>query len=207
VTWYERRAISVLVTPPTWEPLTLAEAKLRAGLDWVAGDARDALMTGFIKAARERVEQRTGLALPEQTRDIYIDQLPSGRLPIVLPAQSAPLRSVTSIKYFDTAGLEATLDPTTYFVDPSQSNPAQLAISQLGEWPTDLRAAQPWTIRVVAGYHDVADIPALLVHAVGLLVAHMATAGRDIVSVGHINQDMTMGFEDAIAAFLPVTLA
>lgn len=37
-------AISVLVTPPVLEPLTLADAKIRAGLDWVVGDARDPLL-------------------------------------------------------------------------------------------------------------------------------------------------------------------
>src|SRR5258705_9577128 len=63
-------AVSVLVTPPALEPLTLDQGKLRAGLDWVAGDPRDALMTGFIQAARSQVEQDTGLALLTQTRDV-----------------------------------------------------------------------------------------------------------------------------------------
>src|SRR5436190_19232784 len=96
-------AVSVLVTPPSVEPLTLDDAKLRANLDWVAGDPRDALMSGFIAAARSKVEQDTGLALLTQTRDVYLDAV-QGRT-IDLPSQSRPLQSVASVKSIDTAGV------------------------------------------------------------------------------------------------------
>jgi uncharacterized phiE125 gp8 family phage protein len=73
VPWRSPQSVSsVLIDGPTEEPLTLDEAKLRAGLDWAPGDPRDALMTGFIAAARSLVEQRTGLALLTQTREITI---------------------------------------------------------------------------------------------------------------------------------------
>ena len=69
-------ARSIVVTGPASEPLTIAEGKLRAGLDWADGDARDNLMTTWIKAAREKVEHDTGLALLEQTRDVVFDAMP-----------------------------------------------------------------------------------------------------------------------------------
>lgn len=186
------------------EPLTLDEAKLRAGLDWTLGDPRDALMTGFIAAARAKVEQDTGLALLTQTRDVYLDAVYDRT--IVLPPQSMPLQAVTSVKTWDTAGVQNTLDPSNYVVDlPS----ARLGLALAGYWPTDLRPFQPWVIRIVAGYLDVNALTTaapLLVHAVGLLVAHFATLGRDLASVNQVTE-VPCGYEDAIAPYVQVSVA
>lgn len=198
-------AVSMLVTPPVLEPLTLLEAKLRAGLDWVAGDPRDALMTAFQLAARAKVEQDTGLALLTQTRDVYFDALPR-QGPIDLPAQSKPLQSVTSIKSTDTAGVLNTLDPVNYVVDLASG---RIGLALAGVWPSDLRPFQPWVIRIVAGWTSVALLQAsapLLVHAVGLLTAHYATLGRDLASIDPTTE-VPQGYQDAISAYVPVVVA
>jgi hypothetical protein len=152
--------------------LTLDEGKLRAGLEWEAGDPRDALMLGFIAAAQNQVEQRTGLALLTQVRDVYLFG-PGQR-----PPQTTPIQAVLSSPV-----------PT-----PS-------------DWPTEPFPFQPWSVRVVAGWPAVEQIPPLLVHAVGLLTAHYATAGRDLVSITSSTvSEMPQGFEDAIETFGLVTL-
>jgi uncharacterized phiE125 gp8 family phage protein len=197
-------AISVLVTAPVIEPLSLTEAKLRAGLDWVGGDPRDALMNGFIAAARAKVEADTGLALLTQTRDVYLDAI-NGRT-IVLPDQSMPLQSVTSIKSTDTAGAVNTLDPANYVVDLASG---RIGLALAGAWPTDLRPFQPYVLRIVAGWTSAALLLAaapLLVHAVGLLVAHYATVGRDVTTVGTTIGPTPYGYEDAISGYLPVVV-
>lgn len=187
--------VSVLVTPPTQEPLTVDQGKLRAGLDWDPGDPRDALMTGFIAAARHKVEQDTGLALLTQTRDVYYDAVLEDA--ITLPAQSLPLQSVASIKTTDTAGAVNTLATTEYTVDLVSG---RISVSQTGVWPTDLRRFQPWVIRIVSGWATpdalLAQAP-LLVHAVGLLVAHYATRGRDLASADGITE-VPYGYADVI---------
>lgn len=199
-------AVSVLVTPPTLEPLTVTEAKLRAGLAWADGDPRDALMQGFIAAARSVVEQRTGLALLTQTRDLYFDRLPIDRAGTArLPAQSLPLQQVISVKSTDSSGVVQTLDPSNYVVDVAT---ARIGLSVTGSWPSDLRPVQPWVIRIVSGWVDVAALRAaapLLIHAVGLLVAHYATLGRDVASVDTVTE-VPFGFEDAIAPYCLVTV-
>jgi len=195
---------SVLVTPPVEEPLTLEDAKLRAGLDWSAGDPRDALISGFIAAARSKVEQDTGLALLTQTRDVYCDTLTT---PIWLPAQSLPLQSVSSIKSTDTAGVVQTLDPGQYVTDLGSG---RIGLALGGAWPSDLRPFQPFVIRIVAGWASVALLTAqapLLVHAVGLLTAHYATAGRDVVALGATVERVPYGYEDAIAPHRLVVVA
>ena len=198
------RAISVLVTPPTLEPLTLAQAKLRAGFEWAPGDPREALLTGYIAAARAKVEQDTGLALLTQTRDLYLDSF-AGAL-ITLPDQSRPLQSVTWIKWSDTAGGVQTVAADQYVLDLSSG---RIGLGLGGAWPTDLRPFQPIVIRVVVGYASVELLTAaapLLVHAVGLLTAHYATLGRDLASIDPVTE-IPHGYEDAIAAYRPVVVA
>lgn len=187
------------------EPLTLVEGKLRAGLDWVGGDPRDGLMTGFIAAARSKVEQDTGLALLLQTRDVFFDALPR-QGPIVLPAQSRPLQAVTSIASIDTSDSVNTLDAANYVVDLASG---RIGLSLLSVWPTDLRPFQPWAIRIVSGWPSVAALQAaapLLVHAVGLLTAHYATLGRDLASLDPATE-VPQGYADVISSYVPVVVA
>lgn len=187
------------------EPLTLAQGKLRASLDWVDGDPRDALMTGFIAAARSKVEQDTGLALLLQTRDVLFDALPR-QGPIILPSQSRPLQAVTSIASIDTSDVVHTLDPVNYVVDLAS---ARVGLSLAGVWPTDLRPFQPWAIRIVSGWPSVAALQAaapLLVHAVGLLTAHYATLGRDLASLDPATE-VPQGYADVISSYVPVVVA
>src|SRR5262245_55967833 len=192
---------SVVETPPAVEPLTLDQAKLRAGLDWAEGDPRDQLMESFISAARAKVELDTGLSLIQQARAVYLDFLTA---PVVnLPMGSMPLQEVTSIDYIDTAGTPHTLDPATYIVDEASG---RIALATGSSWPGDVRAFRPWTIHLVAGWPDadaLAIAAPLLVHLVGLLVAHYATLGRDLASVTSAT-DVPHTYCDALASFVPI---
>jgi hypothetical protein len=156
--WSQPTAVySVLVVPPSEEPLTLPEAKLRAALDWPDGDPRDALMRDVLAAARAKVELDTELALLTQTRDVFVS-LPVDYVgPFPIPAQCTPAQSLTP---FDGG------------------------------------------YRVVAGWPSAALLRAqapLLVQAVGLLVAHWSTLGRDLAvstSVALVPQ----GYAEAVDA-------
>lgn len=191
---------SVLVDVP--EPvLTLAQAKLRAGLDWADGDARDDLMTDHVAAATHRVQLDTERALMTQTRDvlIYSATLPST---ICLPAQSRPLQEVTSITYVPSAGATATVDPATYAVDLNSAR-----ITALAAWPTNVDPFGLWTVRIVAGYADATVLPPLLLQAVGILTAHLATSGRDLLALPDQVDEMPYGYDDCIAQFRAVRAA
>lgn len=196
-------ATSVVVTPPVFEPLTLTQAKLRAGLDWASGDARDELMTGFIAAARAKVEHDTGLALATQTRDVFLDAWPTARA-WALPAQSQPLQSVTSITTYNDLGVAAVFPATDYDVDAASG---RIGLASDVDWPSDLRPTRPIVIRLVSGYVSVEAIPPMLRHAVGLLVAHYANTGRDLAVVGTIVSDVPYGYEDAIGPYRLMTFA
>jgi len=80
-----------LLTAPTAEPVTLDEAKLAAR---IAGSADfDALIPGLIMAARQIVEQETGLQIMAQTWRIELADWPA--VDDVLPVHQATAAAVT----------------------------------------------------------------------------------------------------------------
>lgn len=192
--WYLPPVTSVLVTAPAEEPLTLTQAKLRAGLDWADGDPRDDLMKAFIAAARAKVELDTGLALLTQTRAITFNEgvawaNDSGYVP--LPMQALPLQSLTAPDgsvFTDFVDCYARRLSAVHFLTGFQSG----TWTAVSGWPTAAAL--------------LAEVP-LLVHAVGLLVAHYATAGRDLAIVGTIVQEMPQGYDDCVDPYRLVTLA
>lgn len=91
---------------PTVEPVTLAELQAHA-LGYNSADS--AYMTRLIKIARELFEEYTGLALLEQTWTLTLEYFPD-RIKLKKP----PLRSVTSIAYFDPNGDAQTVTSSIY---------------------------------------------------------------------------------------------
>jgi uncharacterized phiE125 gp8 family phage protein len=187
--------VPVVLEPPLVEPLTLDQAKLRAGLNWAATDPRDALMQGFIAAARAKLEQDTEVALLTQTRAIYYDAVPA-----VLQLPVRPLQTAT-VAILLTDGSEAAIDPTTYTVDLPGGRLAFGAVTL----PATMRAFQPWVITVTAGYADVASLPPELVQIVGVLTAHYATLGRDLALLDTA-VEIPYGYDDLIGPWRPVLL-
>jgi hypothetical protein len=172
---------SVLVEGPTEEPITLTEAKLRAGLDWLDGDPRDVMLADWIRTARAQVEHDTGLALLTQTRDIYFPADCTTLLP--LPSQAQPVQSIVPLA----APLARVVVPWGYVPGVRQA----IVPSAGGGF------------RVIAGWPTAAllrlEAPSLH-HAVALLTAHYATNGRDLLgdTVG-ARALMPLGYADAIA--------
>ena len=188
-----RNPVSTMLTPPTEEPITVAEAKLRAGLDWPTTDPREDLMKKFLATARRKVETDACLAFLTQERQIQYDAVPA-----VLQLPVRPLQAVSiGITYQD--GSTTTLDPSAYLVDLAGGRIAFVTP------PTNLRVFQPWTFTVTAGYEDVDDVPPELVHLVGILVAHYATLGRDLALVDEMFQ-VPYGYDDLIAPWRPEVL-
>ena len=83
---------ATLKTPPTFEVVTLADAKAQVR---VSHDYEDALIAGYVVAARQWVEAYTGRALCPQTWQLSMHRFP---LRVWLP-RAAPLASVTFVKY------------------------------------------------------------------------------------------------------------
>ena len=139
-----------LVTAAALEPISLAEAKAYCRID--VDDEND-LVDGLIRAGREWIEAFTHRALMTQTWDEKRSQFPSDVDVIVLPL--APLISVTSITYLDTAGATQTWSSALYTVDAPagpHARPGWVYPIYGGIFPATQAIEHAVTIRFVAGY-------------------------------------------------------
>ena len=205
-----------LVTAPTIEPVTVAEAKLFARIDVTADDA---LVNDLITAARKWCEQWRGRAMLTQTWNLFLDTFPHLDMglfrdpaftpigaqyrggyassyawqqpPILVPI--SPVASVTSVIYTPFGGSPTTLDPTTYVVDLSNVYAPRL-VPQFGQmWPTDLLvSANGVQVQFVAGYGaNPSDVPEQLRLAV-----------KQLVAFWYLNRDAAGTVPDAIQQML-----
>ncbi len=154
-----------LLSGPAAEPLTRAEAKafLR-----VETDAEDALIDALIAAARRHVEAQTGRILMEQTWRFSLDRWP---LRSVIPAPVAPVRSILSATVAAADGTPGAL-PEGALTLVGDRAPALIRVAPA-------RVAAPLVshggiiITLLAGYGTADNVPADLVQAVRLMLAHL----------------------------------
>lgn len=136
-----------LVTPPTAEIITLAEAKSFLRVDHTDDDT---LIGMLIKAARLRIEGPEGklnALFLTQTWDLILDRFPCSEIRIPLQ----PIQSVESITYFDPDGFSQTMSTADYYLDDVNKPPFVLLMED-ASWPDTLDAANSVTIRFVGGY-------------------------------------------------------
>lgn len=148
------------VTPPTAEPVTLAEARAHARIDTVTDDAG---LAARILAARQYIEQVTGRALLTQTLELSLDDFPCGE--IALPR--APVASIVSVTYTDTAGATQTVSASDYTLD-GNSLPPRLVPAYGKVWPSSRGDVGNVKVQFVAGE---TAAPRPIVQAILLLVA------------------------------------
>lgn len=175
-----------LVTGPTSEPVTLAEAKAQCRVD-VADD--DAVLTNYITAARRWCETIARRAFLTQTWQLWLDAWPSERF-IVL--RMPPLQSVSSVVYYDDADQAATLDVSNYYVD-AVSEPGRVVLRSDAGWPsTTLREANGVCVTFVAGWTTAANVPPTIKHAILLIVGHWYE-NREAASLGAVSREIEFG--------------
>jgi uncharacterized phiE125 gp8 family phage protein len=136
----------VVVTQPTFEPVTLSEVKAAARVDH---SDLDTWIEVLVTAAREEAEADTGRTLVTTTLKLVLDEFPAWEIELPRP----PLVSVTSITYTDTDGTTQTLVQGTDY-EVSTAGVLGLVRPCYGEdWPSDLLDhEQVVEITYVAGY-------------------------------------------------------
>ena len=177
---------------PESEPLTVALAKTHLR---VTVDAEDAYITGLIVLARQKVENDTGRCLMSQTWLQYFDKFPSGD---ELKLAYAPVQSITSITYKDSAGDTSTQTASEYDLDAKEVPPLiRLGYNEV--WPSDvLYPTNPITVTFVAGYTSISNIPAALIHAMKLLIGHWYENREPLAPVKLMT--VPMGYDNLIAS-------
>lgn len=183
-----------LITPPAVEPVSLAEAKQHARIEYPDDDA---LVAGLITAARLVCETELRRAFISQTWETYLDYWPwPGQSPgtgamgfyrgsYIPQIQGYPytpwstiqidnpnLISVTSISYIDVDGTVQTLDPSKYQVElgaPGRIHPAYGTT-----WPPIRCMPGAITVNYLAGYGTAAtDVPPCIAVAIKMMVAEL----------------------------------
>lgn len=154
--------------PALVEPVTLDQAKQQVEV-LLADHTYDALLTDYIAAAREYVENRSGHILIE--RDLVEYRACFGEW----IETKRPITDVLTVGYSDADGNPATVD--SYVVAPPNR------IYPDGSWPT-VQAGSSIRLEYTAGY-PAGDEPRALLQAIKMLVAHWFSQ-RESVAVGLI---------------------
>jgi uncharacterized phiE125 gp8 family phage protein len=157
-----------LVTPPTGSVIGLAEAKKHLRVE-IPDD--DALIQRLIRAATTACELEIAghRQFLSATFDVQVEDWWDGKLKLPRP----PLQSITSVKYFDAAGVEQTLGATNYIVRKPWRQPGTIEWAPSVVWPDlELDRSHPITIRFVAGYGGAANVPETIKQAILLLLGH-----------------------------------
>jgi uncharacterized phiE125 gp8 family phage protein len=143
-----------VVTRPTTEPVSLSEARAHLRLD--TSDT-DAMLAGYIIAARQFAEGYTRRVFLSQTWDVTYDYEWPSRIEFPL----APLISVSQVTYTDPDNIVRTLSPTLYLVRGA-GHDALPYIDPAHEatWPEVLAIPESIRVRFVAGYGtNPGDVP------------------------------------------------
>lgn len=158
-----------IITYPTFEPITVADAAEYLRVDDVNSDT--ALISALITTARQAVEQYCNRYIAEQTIESAFTGFPD------VIKLSAPVQSITSIKYLDVNGTEQTLNSNQYLVDyysqPVQITPAyNVTYPELYDVPNNVK------VRFVAGYTtgdspDTTPIPLPLRYGMLLIIGDL----------------------------------
>jgi hypothetical protein len=182
----------------TLEPLSLAEAKLHLKQE-VSDD--DLLIAGLISTARRYCEVALRQALLTQSWVLYLDAFPTaggyynraireiwpslGGLPAglgfypgmvanstgVIDIPLPPLKSITSVQYYDLAGTLQNFDSANY--NASLGTPARIQPAYSKVWPISRPTIDSVLITFVAGYGDTADkVPDNIKSAMKLALGH-----------------------------------
>lgn len=152
-----------VITAPTTEPITRAEAKLHLRLDDVGGvHPDDSLIDGLIVGAREYAQHYCGQSFGAQVRELALPEFPSDDW-IELPY--GPVTAITTVTYVDTAGDTQTWGSSNYVLD-DYSLVARLVLAYGISWPSTRCQANAVKVRYAAGVDEIPEAvrSAMLMH-------------------------------------------
>lgn len=146
-----------LVTAPTELPLTLQAAKDHLRVD---GATEDALITGYLKAAVQHVQNITNRQLMPATFQLTLDTLPSS-----LPLPRPPFAKIVSITAIDDAGQEAVFEESFYTLDATDYTTLRGVVGS--DW---YNTYSKTVIEYESGYESAAHVPEDILLAIKMLL-------------------------------------
>jgi uncharacterized phiE125 gp8 family phage protein len=159
-----------VVTGPTAEPVTLAEAKRQLFLA-ESDTSQDAELVSRIQAAREQWEHDTDSVLLTQTLSVTAEMF-AGR---EIELDSRPVQSITSIVYYDENDTLQTFSSAKYSFNAAER---EIELKWNEVWPVTEIRWDAVKITYVAGHTSVAAVPAIAKQAMLLLIAYYHYSNR-----------------------------
>jgi len=158
-----------LITPPTSEPVSLAEAKEFCR---VTDDREDTTIQALISAAVRHLERDLAISISEQQW-----QLTLGSFYDVIDLPKGPVTSVDLVQYVDAAGDLQDADPSIYTVDLTGQR-HRIIRNASAAWPKTNETPAAVMITYTAGMADV-DAGRDMWLAIQFLVQHFYDRGAD----------------------------
>lgn len=191
-----------VTTAPTFEPVTLAEARAHVRID---GGEQDGLLAGYLIAARQFCERDLGRALAAITLQLTLDHdWPCdrwGRPCIALP--QPPATAVSLVQYVDTNGTTQTLASNQYLF--SYGDTFGLIVPAFGvTWPTVRDQIDTITVAFTAGYgSNPGDTPEPIRQAILLLVGtYFDNREGSTISAGRVTDAiLPLGVDTLLAPY------
>jgi uncharacterized phiE125 gp8 family phage protein len=159
-----------VVTGPTTEPITVAEAKRQLFLS-ESDTSQDAELANRIQAAREQWEHDTDSVLFTRTMSVTSEQFAGRQIQL----ESRPVTSITSIVYYDSNDALQTFSASNYSFDVAERT---IELDWAESWPVTSIRWDAIKITYVAGILTVATIPAIAKQAMLLLIAYYHYGNR-----------------------------
>lgn len=184
---------ATLVTGPTLEPVTLAEARKQLELS-PSDTAHDDHLTLLIQAAREQWEHDTDSCCLTQTWRVNL----AGFCGYEIELPKRPVQSVI-VTYYDASNVSQTLSTSIYSLDTASR---RIVLTSLQSWPVTYERWDAVTVTYVAGYTSAANVPAIHKQAMRLLISHYFE-NRDML-MGAALQSMP-AYEALVSRFLRST--
>lgn len=180
-----------LITPPSAEPLTLAEVKAHLRLD---GAEEDVLLLSLIRTARQFLERETGLCLITQSWRLYLDRWPRDG---VIRLLRSPVQVIQSVRVYGLGGAPVQVSLEDHLLDGA-GRPARLWLKHT---PVTGRTVNGIEIDFSAGYGEAGtDVPDTLKRAMLIQIGHMF-AFRGVISAEQQPAGIPDGYERLIAPF------
>jgi uncharacterized phiE125 gp8 family phage protein len=156
-----------LLTGPTLKAVSVEEAKTHLR---ITDDAGDQSVEQFLATAVEEAEQYMGRGLLTQSWKAAFEGF-ANELPLPM---AAPLQSVTSVKYHDTAGVQQTLATSVYDVD-LLARPGCVRLKAGQSWPSLQSDRRGWRVEViyVVGWTEPSLVPERIKQGIRQFVAYL----------------------------------
>jgi uncharacterized phiE125 gp8 family phage protein len=170
-----------IVTPPTAEPVSVAEVLAQIRLDDDGGThPEEAFLSSLITGARQAAERFTGRCFTDAVYELRVDGFADQ---VALPV--APVRGLLPVAYRDASGQLAGFAGSA-FLDDHPFSPAVLLRPAAGGWPATDGFPGAVQLRFRGAHGPAATggtaVDRDVVHAILLTVAHLYKNREDVVT-------------------------